>query len=59
MACSEEFLVIYQFLRVDIGIFTSKSQSLLPVQSLTYKLVEHPLSYRKTVVVKAVSLNYQ
>jgi len=60
MAYPEMFLVLFQFLRADTGIFTSKSQLLLPVQFPTlYKLVSHPLSCRKTIVVNSVSLNYQ
>jgi hypothetical protein len=60
MAYLEDFLVLFQLLRADIGIFISKSHLLLPVQFLTlYKLVSHLLSCRKTIVVNAVSLNYQ
>jgi len=59
-AYPEMFLVLFQFLRADSGSFTSKSQLLLPVQFLTlYKLVLHPLSCRKTIVVNAISFNYQ
>jgi len=57
MAYPEVFLVLLQLLRADNGTYTSKSQLLLLVQLLTlYKLVSHPLSCRKTIVVNAVSL---